>query len=68
MDLKGPLSVVLCQGFIIGAGVTAPGLLRQDTEAHGLAKDGQTLLEDDHLLFVQEQQAAIDSGQRVLNL
>ena len=68
MDLEGPFPIVLRQGFVIGVGVTASGLLRQDADAHGLAKDGQPLLEDDRLLFVQEHQAAVDGGQRVLDL
>ena len=68
VDLQDLFLVVLVQRDKVALGIAAALGVGLQADGHRLAKHRQPVLQDDHLLFVQVHQAALDGGQRVFDL
>ena len=66
MDLEVALGVMGVERSEIGLGVASGFRCRTQPQGHGLAKDGEALLEIDDPLLVHEGQRPFGGGQRIL--
>ena len=63
MNLKNPFTVMMFQRGKITLAVSP--LLRFHLDGHGLAKDSQSLLKNNHLLFMKKHQPPVHGGKMI---